>query len=125
MELFRMSVPAIEEFATLASNSIRACCAIYKMDLSILNDVGIASLEALCCLRSQKGKVDSIMIECQNEDRGIVIEFTALSYQVRENNIEQDDDITRGILEVLVPKVNILSDDRGIFCITFFFPRSN
>lgn len=124
MDLFRMSIPAVEEFATLASNSIKACCAIYNMDLSVLDDISIASLEALCCMRSQPFRADSIMIECVNETNGVVIEFTSLSSQVRENDTEQDDDITRGILEVLVPKVNILSDERGIFCITFFFPRS-
>lgn len=124
MEIFRLSIPTMEEFFALASNAVKACCAIYNIELCVLDDIAIAVKEALRCLKNQAGRADSIMIECLNEDNGVVIEFTALSTQVRENLETRDDEISRGIFEKLVPKVNILSDERGIFCITFFFPRN-
>ena len=124
MEIFRMSIPSVKEFFCLSSNAVKACCAIYNVELCVLDDIGIAVREALYCLSNQSGRVDNIMIECLNEENGVVIEFTALSTQVRENLDSRDDEISRGIFEKLVPKVNLLSDERGIFCITFFFPRN-
>lgn len=123
MENFRLSIPTMEEFFALSSNAVKACCAIYNLELCVLDDIAISVKEALRCLSNQAGRVDSIMIECQKEDNGVVIEFTALSTQVRENKDNKDYEISKCIFEKLVPKVNILSDDRGIFCITFFFPR--
>jgi len=119
---FAMSIPAIEEFTSVASNAISGACAAYGVSLYLLDDVRIASTEAIYCLRHQPGEAENIEIRCERRCCGLIIEFTALSSYIKKSLPRSDDDITRGILETLVPKVNILSDDRGIFCITFYFP---
>ena len=120
---FTMNIPAIEEFTSVASNAISAACAVYGVSMYLIDDVRIASTEAIYCLRHQPGEAENIEIRCERRNCGLIIEFTALSSYIKESLPKSDDDITRGILETLVPKVNILSDDRGIFCITFYFPQ--
>lgn len=120
---FIMHIPAIEEFTSVASIALSGACAAYGVPLDLLDDVRIASTEAIYCLRHQPGEAEIIEITCEQRQCGLIIEFTALSSFIQESLPKSDDNITRGILETLVPKVNILSDDRGIFCITFYFPN--
>ncbi|MDY5730926.1 MAG: hypothetical protein SPL05_05255 [Eubacteriales bacterium] len=122
--IFRMSIPALEEFTCVASNAIKGALCSFGIALDILDDVCIASKEAIYSLRNQVAKADNIQIECTHVDKGFIVEFTSLSAHVREHCNCCDNDLTRGILETLIPKCNILCDERGIFCITFFFPNT-
>ncbi len=120
----KVNIPAINEFAVVARMMLCGACAIYNMDIDVIEDLKIASDEAICCLINQPGMASSIDITAENTNAGIIVEFMALSASLTQSREKSDVDITQAILETLIPKVNICSDDRGVFCITFFFPNN-
>lgn len=123
-KICKLNIPADEDFAVLARSFVVGCCSIYGMYMDIVEDIKIACDEAIVCLINQPRKAVSIDIDILDRGDGIVVEFTILSSSLHQERDKSDVDITRGILEVLVPRVNICSDHGGVFCISFFFPKN-
>lgn len=119
----KVIIPANSDFSVVARMMIAGCCAIYNVDFAIIDDIEVASDEAICCLINQPRKICNIQISIDKKDEGLVLEFVSGSSSLDQQRRKSDVEITRCILETLVPKVNICSDDRGVYCITFYFPQ--
>ena len=97
--------------------------ALMGLDVDLVGDLRTASDECCDCLMHQSTRLAGIAMEarCCEQNR-LHVAFRACWGDAPNGCEPLDLDVTRGILETLMPEVSILSDERGVCEIRFSMP---
>ena len=117
-----LTIPAEQAYGPVASLALSGLGMIANLDVDLLGDLRTVTAEALDCLRHQAGRPQRIEICAGMEEGRLCICFKALERELGQECDELDADITRGVLETLMPQVSLETDENGVYGIHCAMP---
>lgn len=118
----RLTIPADPAYAPVATLALSGLGMIAGLDVDLLGDLRTVTAEALDCLLHQAGRPQCIEI-CAGVANGMLrVQFCAQDRQRVQAQDELDLDITRGVLETLMPQVSLEADGDGVHDILCAMP---
>ena len=118
----RLNIPGDAAYTPVATLALSGLGMIAGLDVDLLGDLRTVTAEALDCLLNQAGRPQSVEICACVEEGMLRVRFCA---QCRQRVQEQDElgiDITRGVLETLMPQVALEADEDGVHDILCAMP---
>ena len=95
---------------------------IANLDVDLLGDLRTVTTEAMDCLRNQAGRPQNIEICAGMEDGMLCVCFKGINRERVQQPDELDIDITRCVLETLMPQVSLETDEDGVYGIRCAMP---
>lgn len=114
-ESYHLSIPARAEAALVARMALSAVGALCGLDIDLIGDLRTATSECCDCLLHQGRAVNGIDMDMQTTKDKLSIAFRAQRGEPITAQPALGLDVTRGILETLLPQVAILSDEHGVY----------
>jgi len=118
----RLTIPADMAYAPVASLALSGLGMVMGLDVDLLGDLRTVTTEAIDCLLHQAGRPERISLSAYEQEGRLIVQFAAVE---RERVCEQDNlalEITRGVLETLMPEVSLFSDEDGVHGIECSMP---
>ncbi len=109
----RLSIPASKEYALVARMALSGIGLIAGLDVDMIGDLRTVTGECVDCLINQPMCPAKVDLSASIEDGRLYLRFNALEREASELQAP-DMDITRGVLETLMPDVTINIDDGGV-----------
>jgi len=117
-----LTIPADMTYAPVVTLALSGLGMIANLDMDLLGDLRTVATEALDCLLNQAGRPQCIEICAGVENGMLLVSFCALNRQRVQEQDELDVDITRGVLETLMPQVALETDEDGVHGIRCAMP---
>jgi len=118
----RLTIPADMAYAPVATLALSGLGMIAGLDVDLLGDLRTVVTEALDCLLNQAGRPQCVQI-CAGMENGMLrVQFCAQNRCRMQQADELDMDITRGVLETLMPQVALEADEDGVHGILCAMP---
>lgn len=118
----RLTLPADPAYVPVATLALSGLGMIAGLDVDLLGDLRTVTAEALDCLLNQAGRPQCIAICAGVENGTLRVQFCAQDRQRVQERDELDLDITRGVLETLMPQVALEADEDGVHNILCAMP---
>ncbi len=118
----RLNIPADMAYAPVATLALSGLGMIAGLDVDLLGDLRTVVTEALDCLLNQAGRPECIEIRADMENGMLRVSFCAQNRCRMQDADELDLDITRGVLETLMPQVALEADEDGVHHILCAMP---
>ena len=109
-------------YAPVATLALSGLGMIAGLDVDLLGDLRTVATEALDCLMNQAGRPQCIEISAAMDDGMLRVQFCAQNRERVQDADELDIDITRGVLETLMPQVQLDVDENGVHGIECSMP---
>lgn len=120
--LVRLTIPARKEHALIARIAMSGVGLIEGLDVDTIGDLRTVTGECVDCLINQPMRPSRVELAAWAEDKRLYCRFDALE-RSPEGGVEAADmDVTRGVLETLMPEVLIESDEGGVKSILCSMP---
>ncbi len=117
-----VTIPADMAYAPVATLALSGLGMIAGLDVDLLGDLRTVATEALDCLMNQAARPKCIEI-CAGMENGMLrVRFCAQDRCCVQEADELDMDITRGVLETLMPQVQLEADEGGVHGILCAMP---
>lgn len=110
----RLSIPAGQQYALVARMALSAMGVLAELDVDLIGDLRTVAAECIDCLSHQPMRAQSILLTSWLEDGRLYCAFEAEQRQSAPCDQPLELDITRGVLETLMPEVIIQSDEGGV-----------
>ena len=118
----RLTIPADMTYAPVATLALSGLGMVAGLDVDLLGDLRTVVTEALDCLFNQAGRPKCVEI-CAGMENGMLrIQFCAQNRCHGQESDELDLDITRAVLETLMPQVALEADEDGVHHILCAMP---
>jgi len=117
-----LTIPADPAYAPVATLALSGLGMIADLDVDLLGDLRTVAAEAMDCLRNQAGRPQCIEVCAGMENGMLCVCFKALNRERVQEQDELDIDITRGVLETLMPQVTLEADEDGVHGILCAMP---
>ena len=117
-----LTIPAGREYGLVAGMALSAMGVLAGLDVDLLGDVRTVASECLDCLIHQAGRPRFILVEAGVQNGRLQMAFRA---QERQDGGQSDTlalEITRGVLETLMPDVQLHLDAEGVYAIECSMP---
>jgi len=118
----RLTIPADPAYTPVASLALSGFGMIAGLDVDLLGDLRTVTAECLDCLRHQAGCPQCIEVSASVEEGMLRVRFVAQDRQPAAQEDGLDLDITRGVLETLMPQVALEADEQGVHGILCAMP---
>lgn len=118
----RLTIPAEKAYVTVASLALSGLGMVAGLDVDLLGDLRTVTMECLDCLMHQSARPASIEMTAFVEAERLCVAFRACERERGEQMDELSLDITRGVLETLMPQVHLDVDDDGVHGIECSMP---
>ena len=118
----RLTIPAEAAYVPVATLALSGLGMVLGLDVDLLGDLRTVASECLDCLMHQAARPVSIEMKALESDKQLIVSFCACQ---RERGQESDDlalEITRGVLETLMPQVKLDVDEDGVHGIECSMP---
>ena len=110
----RLTIPADKTYAPVAALALSGLGMIAGLDVDLLGDLRTVVSEALDCLLNQAGRPECVEICAGMENGMLQVKFCAQNRCRVQDADELDLDITRCVLETLMPQVSLEADEDGV-----------
>ncbi len=117
-----LTIPADPAYTPVATLALSGFGMMVGLDVDMLGDLRTVAAECLDCLRHQSGNPQCIEVCASVKDGMLRICFSAKDCRPASKGDELDLDITRGVLETLMPKVCLEADENGVHGILCAMP---
>ncbi len=117
-----LTLPADPAYAPVATLALSGLGMIANLDVDLLGDLRTVAAEAMDCLRNQAARPQCIEICAGVENGMLCVCFKALCREHVEECEALDMDITRCVLETLMPQVELEADEDGVHGIRCSMP---
>ena len=118
----RLTIPADQTYAPVATLALSGLGMIAGLDVDLIGDLRTVVTEALDCLFHQAGRPQCVEI-CAGVENGMLrVRFCAQNRCRMQEADELDLDITRCVLETLMPQVALEADEDGVHDIVCAMP---
>lgn len=118
----RLTIPARQDYALVASMTLCGLGMSAGLDMDLLGDLRTMTCEAMDCLLHQAGCPECVEVCARVKDGRLCVGFHAVSRQRTQAADALDLDITRGVLETLMPQVQLEQDGDGVYGIECSMP---
>ncbi len=118
----RLTLPAKQAYAPVAALALSGLGMVLGLDVNLLGDLRTVTGECMDCLLHQAGRPQRIEMAALVEAGRLRVCFTARD---REDGLTADTlslEITRGVLETLMPQVCLDADGMGVHRIECSMP---
>ena len=117
-----LTIPADSAYAPVATLALSGLGMIAGLDVDLLGDLRTVTTEALDCLMNQAGRPACIEISAGVNGGMLQVTFCAKERCRTQEADGLDLDITRGVLETLMPQVALEADEDGVHHILCAMP---
>ena len=118
-----LTFPAEERYMLVSRMTLSGMGALMGLDIDLIGDLRTASDECCDCLMHQALRVRAIRLEAHCcEQKRLHVSFRCVWSDTPGDATPLDLDVTRGILETLMPEVRIVTDEHGVCEIVFSMP---
>lgn len=114
-EHYHLTIPATAEAVLVARMTLSAVGALCGLDIDLIGDIRTVTSECCDCLLHQGCTVKTLDVSADTSDKTLSIHFVSNRGEGACDKPDLSLDVTRGILETLMPHVEILSDERGVY----------
>lgn len=121
-EAVSITVPARREDTLIVSMALSGLGMMSGLDVNQLGDLRTVTCECFDCLCHQAGKPALIRTEASVKNSRFVVSFEALEREHAKTSDTLDTDITRAVLETLMPSVSLSADAEGVYSILCSMP---
>jgi len=118
----RLSLPADREYVLLARMAVSGLGMLAGMEVGLIDDLRAATDECFDCLLHQPVKAERLELRARIEDGRLYCCLNAVRGGGASELPPGDLEITRGVLETLMPDVSLLCDACGVGSIGFSLP---
>lgn len=118
----RLTFPADMAYVPVASLAMSGLGMVLGLDVELLGDLRTVTKEAIDCLLHQASRPEQIALTAYEEAGRLVMQFEAVE---RGGDCHRDElalEITRGVLETLMPQVRLETDENGVHGIECSMP---
>lgn len=109
--------PADRQYAIVAGMTLSGLGMLAGLDMDALGDLRTVTNECLDCLFHQGGKPKTVCLTASVIDHKLQVCFEAQDREMTGIMDKLDVDITRGVLETLMPQVQLSYDEAGVHTI--------
>lgn len=117
-----LTIPADPAYTPVASLALSGFGMMAGLDVDLLGDLRTVTAECLDCLRHQAASPQRIEVSASVADGMLRMHFSAQNRETAEAEDGLDLDITRGVLETLMPQVALEADEQGVHDILCAMP---
>ncbi|MBN1776796.1 MAG: hypothetical protein JW811_01625 [Clostridiales bacterium] len=117
-----LSLPADQEFVLLARMTLCGLGMLGGLDVGLIDDVRAATDEVCDCLMHQQKKAGRIELRAWLTGERLHCLFTAVRTEETQDGECGDQDVSRCVLETLMPDVELKNDTCGVGEISFSLP---
>ena len=117
-----LNIPADAAYVPVATLALSGLGMMAGLDVELLGDLRTVTTECIDCLLNQAGRPQCIEIRGCVEEGMLRVRFCAKERQRVQEKDELDIDITRGVLETLMPQVALEADEDGVHNILCAMP---
>jgi len=117
-----LSLPANQEFVLLARMTLCGLGMIGGLDVGLIDDVRAATDEVCDCLMHQSKKTGRIELTAWLTEERLHCRFKALRTEETLDGDCGDREVSRCVLETLMPDVVLVNDECGVCEISFSLP---
>ncbi len=118
----KLTIPADQAYAPVATLALSGLGMIAGLDVDLLGDLRTAAGECMDCLLHQAGRPEVIELAAWVENGRLCMQFAGLERRCVQASDPLGLDITRGVLETLMPEVTLHSDEKGVHGIQCSMP---
>jgi len=120
--VMELKVPATMEHALIARMALSGVGMLAGLEVGLIDDLRAATDECFDCLLHQTFALHEIITTIYMEEGRLCCRFCAIPTEQPTAELHQDPEITRCILETLLPEVKLSCDECGVSCISFSMP---
>ena len=117
-----LSIPAQKTYVPVASLALSGLGMVLGLDVDLLGDLRTVAAECLDCLMNQAGRPATIEMTANVQDGSLCVNFRACERERVQECDELSIEITRGVLETLMPSVQLEADEDGVHGIECSMP---
>lgn len=117
-----LNLPANQEFVLLARMTLCGLGMIAGLDVGLIDDVRAATDECCECLLHQPTKAERIELKAWLDGGRMYGCFKAIRSDEPQEGVPADPELSRCVLETLMPEVSVLHDACGVGTIGFSLP---
>ncbi|MBE0600871.1 MAG: hypothetical protein IH607_03725 [Firmicutes bacterium] len=117
-----LNLPADQEFVLLARTALCGLGMLAGLDVGLIDDLRAATDEVCDCLLHQKKKAERIELKAWFTDTRLQCEFRAIRANETFDGECSDHELSRCVLETLMPDVALVNDDCGVGEVSFSLP---
>ncbi len=117
-----LNMPATQEFVLLARMALSGLGMIAGLDVGLIDDVRAATDECCDCLLHQQRKAARIELKAWVDGERMHCCFQAIRADETQDGPQNDTELSRCVLETLMPDVTLLHDACGVGSIGFSLP---
>ncbi len=118
----RLIIPARKDYVLVASMTLCGLGMSAGLDMELLGDLRTVTCECVDCLLNQAGRPEQIQVSARVEAGRLHVGFLARERNRTQAGDSLDLDITRGVLETLMPEVQLEQDGDGVYGIECSMP---
>ena len=117
-----LNLPADQEFVLLARMTLCGLGMIAGLDVGLIDDLRAATDECCECLLHQPKKAERIELKAWLDGGRLYACFKAIRADEPQDGAPADPEVSRCVLETLMPEVSVLPDACGVGTIGFSLP---
>lgn len=117
-----LNLPADQEYVLLARMALCGLGMIGGLDVGLIDDVRAAADECCDCLTHQGKKAERIEMRAWLDDQRMYCCFKAVRTDEAQDGEPSDFEVSRCVLETLMPDVTLEKDACGVGTIGFSLP---
>ncbi|MEA4928246.1 MAG: hypothetical protein VB104_06155 [Candidatus Limiplasma sp.] len=117
-----LNLPADREFVLLARMTISGLGMLAGLDVDLIDDLRTATDECCDCLLHQPVRAERLELRARVQDGRLYCCMNAVRSNGPSDLPQSDLDVTRGVLETLMPEVSLQCDACGVGSIGFSLP---
>lgn len=118
----QLTIPADKAYVPVASLALSGLGMIAGLDVDLLGDLRTVAGECMDCLLHQAGKPESIGLTAGVNEGRLYLRFDSCARKRSQPDDPMGLEITRGILETLMPQVSLYCDEDGVHGIECSMP---
>lgn len=119
-----LRVPGTGDYTLVIRTMLGGVALLKGLDAGTLDDLRDAANECCDCLLHQGRQCACLVVTVREEERQLLVRFEGEWAEV-DSPVWNETDISRAVLETLVPQVDMETDDAGrVTAIALRFPRA-
>jgi len=121
-KLVSLSIPADPCWVLVVRMALGGIGALTGLTIDLVDDLRTAADEACDFLLHQSRKVKNLEMTCRKQQNAVQTVFTCLFQGECQTCEETDLEVTRGILETLIPQVELEEDGKCVRSVSLTLP---
>lgn len=114
-----LKTPADMNYALVVRMALSGFGMLAGLDVDLIDDLRTVTDECFDCLLHQSLLLEEIHVLATLEEECLRCKFCAVRGDIETDEPPQDEEVTRCILETLVPNLQLHCDEHGVQCIDF------